>query len=245
MTQGRAKKVPTREDYSEEYFLINWKGYKESLRGEVSLRHKNALEYLDVHPGDMILDIGCARGEFIKLCGERGGTVIGIDYSTAAVNLSNNWKDANVTVIQASATALPFREGIFDKVVMLYLVEHLAPDDAMTCLVDVKRVLKDKGEVLIHTPNQWGEMASQVIIRLFKPILSLIRSNTNLISNDYYSLHVNVPDPISLRRTLHNAGFKCKIWFAKHPLQDAPFTWLLMDRILFFLTTIWCRAYKA
>lgn len=62
MMQRRVKRIPTPEEYNEEYFLKNWGGFEEYLQGKVSLRHQKALEYLEVHPGETILDIGCARG---------------------------------------------------------------------------------------------------------------------------------------------------------------------------------------
>lgn len=247
MIQRRMKKTHPPGEYTEDYFLTNWGGFEEYLQGKISLRHQRALEYLEVHPGEVILDIGCARGEFLQLCSKKGGIIIGADYSPAAVKISSIWKNVNVMVIQASATALPLREGIFDKVTMLDLVEHLDPDDLLKCLKEVKRVLKESGQVLIHTPNQWGDYA----LSFYQKVVSLLRLPFVKVKPDFrprysYSLHVNVLNPISLRKVLRNAGFKSKMWFAKHPqIQDVPCQWLVIDRILFFLTTMWCRAYRA
>ena len=245
MTRRKIKKTYTPDEYNEDYFLTNWGGFEERLQGKISLRHQRALEYLKVHPGEVILDVGCARGEFLQLCGEKGGIIIGLDYSPTAIKISSIWKNENIKVIQASATALPFRAGIFDKVTMLDLIEHVTSDDLLKCLKEVRRVVKDDGQVLIHTPNQWGDYAFSVYCKLMSLLRLVFRNVEPNLKRYSYSLHVHVLNPISLQRTLRTAGFKGKMWFSKHPQTDAPYHRLVMDRILFFLTTMWFRAYKA
>ena len=245
MTRRKIKRIHTSDEYNEDYFLTNWGGFEERLQGKVSLRHRRALEYLEVHPGEIILDVGCARGEFLQLCGEKGGIIIGLDYSPTAVKISSIWKNENITVIQASATALPFRAGIFAKVTMLDLVEHLDAADLLKCLKEVRRVLKDDGQVLVHTPNQWGDYAFSVYCKIVSVLRLLFRNLERNPRRYNYSLHVNVLNPISLQRILRTAGFKSKMWFSKHPQEAVPYHRVVIDRILFFLTTMWLRAYKA
>jgi len=239
MVKRRIKHTPLPHNYSEWYFLKNWDGAEKLSQGKFSLRHLKALEYLRVHPGELILDIGCGRGEFLYLCARNGGIVIGMDYSPAAIKILSSRKDANVSIIQASATMLPFRDNVFDKVVMLDFVEHLDQDDLRKCLEDVRKVLKQRGQLLIHTPNQWGDY----VLSLYDKIISGLRLPL-WKRHVYYSLHVNVLNPISLRRTLRAAGFESRIWFACHPLMDMPRYWLTLDKIMFFFTTLWCRASK-
>jgi SAM-dependent methyltransferase len=245
MTKRKIKLTPSPNEYTEDYFLKNCGGYKDYLHGEIPQRHMKALQYLRVNRGEVILDIGCGRGELLSACDKKGAIAIGIDYSPAAVKISRGDKDAHVAVIQASATALPFRDGIFDKIIMLDIVEHLAPDDLLKCLQDARRLLKHGGHILIHTPNQWGDYVSA----LYYKVGSKLRrpkevTKNNLIVHNYDSLHVNVLSPISLRKVIRRAGFRSKIWFAGHPLQDKPYRWIVADKLLFFLTTMWCRAYK-
>jgi len=244
MPRHEAKRTPAPNEYTEEYFLTNCGGFKEYLKGEIPLRHTKALEYLHVNRGEAILDIGCGRGELLRTCDKKGAIAIGIDYSPAAVNISGRGNDVKVAVIQASATALPFRDRIFDKVIMLDIVEHLAPDDLLKCLKDVRRVLKDSGHILIHTPNQWGDYVSSLYCRMSSRLRPHPKVKTALGRCNYDSLHVNVLNPISLQSVLRRAGFRSRIWFAGHPLQDREYQWVVVDKILFFLTTMWCRAYK-
>jgi 2-polyprenyl-3-methyl-5-hydroxy-6-metoxy-1,4-benzoquinol methylase len=238
-------KTPAPKEYTEEYFLTDCGGFKEYLQGEMPLRHKKALLYLEVHPGEFILDIGCGRGELVQACAEKGSNAIGIDYSPAAVKMSKNWK-GNAVIIQASATALPFGEEVFDKVIMLDLVEHLAPGDFLKCLEEVGRVLKKGGQVFIHTPNLWGDYLSSLYCKAALKLGTVLkRKKTTPKACSYSALHVNVLSPISLKRILRRGGFKSKIWFARDPLKEVPWWWVVADKILFFVTTIWCKAYKA
>lgn len=234
--------TPSPSEYTEDYFLTNCGGYKECLQGKIPLRHRKALEYLEVHPGEVILDIGCGRGELLQAYSANGGNTVGFDYSPAAVKLSSNWRDDNVVVIRASATALPFREQVFDRVIMLDLVEHLSQNNLLQCLKDVMRVLKEGGQVLIHTPNQWGDYVSTIFDKVISRLKAPLTGSSTLKSSNYAELQVNVQSPISLRRTLRTAGFKSKIGFAGHPLQHAPYSWVVIDKVLFFISTIWCKA---
>jgi SAM-dependent methyltransferase len=244
MSSNRFDKTPSPEEYTEEYFLTDCGGFKEYLQGKLSLRHQKAVEYLAIRPGEVILDIGCGRGELVRACNEKGGNSVGIDYSSAAIRISRRGRD-NIALIQASATALPFRKETFDKVLMLDIVEHLSLDDLLICLRDVSRVLKKDGHILIHTPNQWGDSLST----FYHKVSSIFRTSPRkeIVKprpSDYDTLHVNVLNPISLRRILGSVGFKNKTWFAGHPLQEVPLAWYLVDRALPFVTTMWCKAYK-
>jgi len=246
VSQESLKRTPPSEEYTEEYFLTDCGGFTDYLQGRLSLRHRKALEYLKVRRGEVILDVGCGRGELVRACSEQGAKTVGIDYSVAAVKISNvGSKVDNIVIIRASATNLPFKEEIFDKAIMLDIVEHLAPDDLMKCLKDVRRVLKKDGQVLIHTPNRWGDYAFSVYFKW----ASRFRANLKRVSMDfkphrYAELHVNVMDPVSLKAVLHCAGFDSRIWFAAHPLENVPRQWLVIDKIFFFLTTIWCKAVR-
>ena len=238
------KKTPSPEEYTEEYYLTRCGGYKEYLKDEMPLRHKQALKYLNPLIGEVVLDIGCGRGELIQKCNENGCRAVGIDYSPVAAKLSKKIGN-QATIIQASATALPFRHEVFDKILMLDIVEHLSMDDLLQSLCEARRVLKNSGHIIIHTPNIWGDRVSEFFYGIFHKFRTMIgrSKHTELISS-CGDMHVNVLSPISLKLALRRTGYNSCIWFAKDPLQEVPWWWALTDRLLFFLTTIWCKAWK-
>jgi SAM-dependent methyltransferase len=57
-------------------------------------------------------------------------------------------------VIQADATALPFRDSLFTKVFLGDVLEHLTREQAESMLDETHRVLASGGRVIVHTsPN--------------------------------------------------------------------------------------------
>lgn len=95
----------------------------------------------------LILDAGCgtgfARGELSK-----GGTVIGLDASPEAIaqGLDGSPVASCVSLIQDT----PFRDGTFDLVVALDLIEHLA--DEMPALKEIHRLCKPGGHFFVTVP---------------------------------------------------------------------------------------------
>lgn len=230
--------TPPPTEYDEKYFLSNCGGYKEFLQGQISYKHTQALQYLDVQAEESVLDIGCGRGEVTKEAGKMGAKVVGLDYSLTAIRMAAGRGGDIATLIQADATMLPFRSQVFDKVAMLDVSEHLSKEDFLKCLVEVNRVLREHGSLLIHTPNLYGEKLDRIDRKLLKR-----KKNTSPAS--YSKLHVNVLTARSLRGLLTQAGFAAKIWFASDSLlENAPLYRVIANRLLWFTTSIWCRACK-
>ncbi len=69
-----------------------------------------------------------------------------IDYARLHYSLEN------VRFLQASCTAMPFREGSFDLVVAFEVIEHLR--DWRGFLLELRRVLTAGGQCVISTPNK-------------------------------------------------------------------------------------------
>lgn len=79
--------------------------------------------------GKVILDAGCGAGRFTDVAASFGATVIACDLSEAidacrAVTAGENRK---VECLQASILDLPFREGVFDAVYCMGVIQH-TPD---------------------------------------------------------------------------------------------------------------------
>src|SRR5438067_2082644 len=109
-------------------------------------RHHLVLTFLQKVYGSRtdiaILDIGCGTGAMSQKM-EQWGTVVSADFSPLALGYSRR---RNLThLCAADAMRLPFRDGSFDVVVALDILEHL-PDDA-AALREFQRVLKPGGHV--------------------------------------------------------------------------------------------------
>ncbi len=218
--------------YTEEYFLTACEGYEDFLSSDgenLSRRLKEAFAYAAVEPGMQILDVGCGRGEIVRHCAHLGADAYGIDYAPAAIRLSRDvlTRDGKEVVgvmalSQADAKLLPFPDRLFDRVLMFDVVEHLHPWELHDALLDVRRVLKDDGRLIIHTaPNIWYDRYAYPVVRLFRrmagqgegypadPRQFLVEHNRDV--------HVNEQSVFSLRKTLSRAGFAGRVWLDSPP----------------------------
>jgi len=86
--------------------------------------------------GALVLDAGCGSGRFLKVASECGARVIGVDLSSAVdVASENHASDANIGIVQASITELPFQPGTFDYVYCLGVLQHTPePLQTLRCL---------------------------------------------------------------------------------------------------------------
>lgn len=147
--------------YDTEYFLGAADGAKEYLAGGLHGRYAFAAEKLDLRPGGTLLDVGCGRGELLRLAAERGaGRVIGVEYAQAAVDLAIQCVEqagvaSRCEIHLADARDLPVEDGVVDAVAMMDVIEHLTPTEQEAALREAHRVLRPGGRFLLHTfPNR-------------------------------------------------------------------------------------------
>jgi len=126
-----------------------------------------------------ILDIGCGKGNFIKSVPSYQ-EIWGMDIIKETVDKLNKqgfkakWGDLNKKI--------PFKDNEFDGITCFHVLEHIA--DPLKILLEIKRVLKKDGTLLIVVPNL-----------SFKKFY-----------DDY--THIRPYTKTSLRRLLKDFGFK-------------------------------------
>lgn len=97
-----------------------------------------------------ILDLGCGSGINLYNLKKRGWDVYGLDISKNAVNFARNELNLkNVCVGTIESKKYP--DSFFDVILLNHVIEHLS--DPKRTLVEIKRVLKRGGLLLITTPN--------------------------------------------------------------------------------------------
>jgi ubiquinone/menaquinone biosynthesis C-methylase UbiE len=135
------------------------------LKYEQDMRQRAVMELLAPSPGELILDIGCGNARDIILFVQKGTNCVGMDFSRGM--LKEGKEDINnlglkcVDLILADATHLPFKKNIFDKISCSEVIEHIP--DYSKAIVEMNRVLKENGNLIITTPN-WHSLYGVVRI---------------------------------------------------------------------------------
>jgi cyclopropane fatty-acyl-phospholipid synthase-like methyltransferase len=249
--------VPS-SSYDESYYLEYMDGANEFVSSEgqyTSARLRYILNLAQVRPGKLVLELGCGRGEATWQCARRGGHAVGLDFAPTALHISSELRarareqGLGMELIQALAYRLPFICDCFDTVLMLDIVEHLYPEELLTALNEVKRVLRPGGQVIVHTmPNTWYY---KIGYRIFRFIQRLRGKQLPTDPRDrwgYREVHVNEQNLVLLRREFRESGLKPKVWlystesfnheankyvrFAMRTLVTIyPFKWLFCNEI--------------
>jgi ubiquinone/menaquinone biosynthesis C-methylase UbiE len=95
-----------------------------------------------------VLDVGCGTGRLAIALAERGARVWGIDPSEEMLRQARSNAAGKASFKHATAEALPFKDGWFERAV-LRLVVHLV--DRPRAFLEIARVLGPGGRVVIAT----------------------------------------------------------------------------------------------
>ena len=113
-----------------------------------------ALELLALDPADRVLEVGFGPGELVRQMAERvgRGQVAGVDSSELMVRQATQRnavrvQSGQVSLTMGSVSALPYEDGLFDKVVTVNSI-HFWPD-MVQGLREVGRVLRAGGRLVI------------------------------------------------------------------------------------------------
>ena len=128
-----------------------------SKTGDLNFKRRviTMLDYLDIQPGDNILDMGCGEGFYsMVLDNLYNCKITAVDFDPEILALAHKWLDgrSNVTLEQGDITKLRFPDSSFDKIVCTEVLEHI--DDDKTAIKELYRVLKPGGVIAITVPNK-------------------------------------------------------------------------------------------
>ena len=149
-----------------------------------------------------ILDVGCGDGGLLFVFKERGWETYGVDASEKAYRLAV--KTLGVNVYKGTVNSCSFPDCYFDVVILNHVIEHMSTPNEE--LVEIRRILKDNGVVLVYTPN--------------------IASYQFEVTGGKW-LHLDVPrhliffSPATISVLLRNAGLE--VVTPKFPFFDFPF----------------------
>jgi SAM-dependent methyltransferase len=121
--------------------------YRRIVLGDYVSFVKRALE--DAHEDGPVLDVGCGGGLFLRLLGEQGARVVGLDSSQQAATVA--WRANGVPAFRGSLASAPLAASSCAAITMFHVVEHL--EEPAEYLKAAHQLLRPRGRLIVQTPN--------------------------------------------------------------------------------------------
>jgi SAM-dependent methyltransferase len=154
---------------------------------------RRALLLAEARPGERVLDLGCGAGRFVAALQAAGAEPVGVEIAEAALERARrNAPGADLRLVEPDGS-LPLEHGSFDLVWCSEVLEHVG--DTEHLLLEVRRVLRPRGRVLVTTPFHG---------RLKGALIALTRFEAHF---DPRGDHLRFYTRRSLAETLDVAGF--------------------------------------
>jgi SAM-dependent methyltransferase len=118
------------------------------LWGEHRSRYRFAAQFA---AGQRVLDVATGAGFGLPIVAHAGGRPIGVDYDALALGDVRQRQPA-AALVRADATRLPLLSDCCDLVVSFETIEHVP--DAQALVVEIRRVLRPGGRLVLSTPNR-------------------------------------------------------------------------------------------
>ena len=176
---------------------------------------------LCLRAGDRLLDLGCGAGRHAFEALRRGARVTAFDYdeaelkdvaavATAMADAGDLPAAAGSAVARGDATALPFPDAAFDRIIAAEVLEHISDDEA--ALAELTRVLRPGGTIAVTVPAFLPERISWAL------------------SDEYHAPfvpggHVRIYTAAEMRTGLGAAGVRPYDAHKAHGIH-APYWWL-------------------
>jgi SAM-dependent methyltransferase len=105
----------------------------------------------EIPSGATVLEVGCANGKTLEALARRSTHVIGIDISREAVTLARRRPGtAEAGLAVADARHLPFRDGVFDAILLVHVAGHLPRGGRGALASEAARVLCPGGTLFFR-----------------------------------------------------------------------------------------------
>jgi SAM-dependent methyltransferase len=131
--------------------------------------YEKALEHVGLEPGQLVLDVGCGVGAFLRLVADRGARAFGLDASEALLAVARTrLPEADLRI--GDMEALPYDDDTFDLVCGFN--SFFFANDIVAALREAGRVAKPGAPIVVQVwgPHERNDLeATKAIVRPFMP----------------------------------------------------------------------------
>jgi 2-polyprenyl-3-methyl-5-hydroxy-6-metoxy-1,4-benzoquinol methylase len=122
------------------------------------VRYEKAVELAKLASGQTILDVACKDAVLLDLLERIGAQVsyTGLDISSRVLEANRNRRPNAAFVLGDIVQGTTFHDKSFDRIFALEILEHVPNPVAM--LQEIRRLLKDDGQLLVSVPNPYYYM---------------------------------------------------------------------------------------
>jgi SAM-dependent methyltransferase len=144
--------------------------------------------------GDAVLDFGCGyQAYFLNNIKNEISKGVGIDSDIEAHSINGN-----IELVKFNYEArLPFEDNSFNKIFLLAVYEHIPLDKTIPLLLELKRILKPNGKIILTIPTPNG-----------KPVLEFMAYKLRVISIVQIADHVKYYAKEDMVEDAQKAGLK-------------------------------------
>jgi ubiquinone/menaquinone biosynthesis C-methylase UbiE len=138
---------------------------------------RRALDLAEVSPHARVLDVGCGTGRWLRRYSGLGFEATGVD-ATAEMLRAARTRGTSAPLVAAEANRLPFRDGEFDVVSDVTVIQHIPAALQPEALREMTRVLKTGGRLILfelirgedshifpRTPQNWLDIGASCGLR--------------------------------------------------------------------------------
>jgi SAM-dependent methyltransferase len=106
--------------------------------------------------GDRVLDFGCGAGRLSNALATHAKEVVGVDIAQSMIDEANriNQFPDRVSYVAYDGHRLPFDDESFDAAVSLISIQHSPPAVQLACLVELQRVVRPGGVLVLQIPSR-------------------------------------------------------------------------------------------
>lgn len=104
-----------------------------------------------------VLDVGCGLGRHLLPLAQMGLEAHGADLSAEGLQYAHDWlkeEGLQASLTLAEMGHLPYRDGAFDAVIAIAVINHGLREDVAQAIGEVRRVLKEGGLLLVTVTSK-------------------------------------------------------------------------------------------